>query len=108
MFHSHELSPLSIHPTYSPLAQAPWPAGGTSPATGLNPLWWLRQVFLISAGLAFLAFGIQVLIAAYTLGDPFSFIMTFFAASFIILISLSLIVGFVFQAIQAVKERPGP
>lgn len=74
----------------------------------MTPLRWMRQALLILAGCVFLIFGIQVLIAAYTLGDPFSFIMTFFAASFIILISLALLAGFVFQVIQALKDRRRP
>ena len=43
----------------------------------------------------FVFFGISLLVAAYSLGDPFSFIMTFFAASLIILISAVMVMGFV-------------
>lgn len=45
----------------------------------------------------FVFFGISLLAASYRLGNPFSFIMTFFAASLIILISIVMVLGFVFR-----------
>jgi hypothetical protein len=69
--------------------------------------WWLRQALLILAGCFFLTFGIHVLIAAYRLKDPYSFVMAFFASNFIILISAVLILGFVIRIIRvyrALKE----
>ena len=45
----------------------------------------------------FLFFGMSLLAASYRLGDPFSFIMTFFAASLIILISAVMGMGFVMR-----------
>jgi len=60
-------------------------------------LWWIRQVILIILGCFFLLFGIQVLVSSYKLEEPFSFILTFFASNFIILISATLLVVFVFQ-----------
>jgi len=71
--------------------------------------WWLRQVILVLAGCFFLTFGIHVLIAAYQLKDPYSFIMAFFASNFIILISATLILGFVLRMIKVyrmLKEEP--
>ena len=43
----------------------------------------------------FFVFGISLLVASYRLGNPFSFIMTVFAASLIILISG--VIGFVYR-----------
>lgn len=63
----------------------------------IRPLWWLGQGLLILLGCFFLAFGVQLLMAAYRLPDPFTFIMTFFAASLIILISAALVVGFLLR-----------
>jgi hypothetical protein len=63
--------------------------------------WWLRQILLIFLAVFFLLFGIHILIAAYRLQDPFSFIMTFFASNLIILISLVLLVGFVYRVWSA-------
>ena len=61
--------------------------------------WWIRQLALILIGLFFFLFGIQVLISAYRLNDPFFFILTFFSANFIILISAALLVGFVLRVL---------
>ncbi|MGD8260769.1 MAG: hypothetical protein PVG44_11345 [Desulfobacterales bacterium] len=66
--------------------------------------WWVRQVVLILIGVFFLVFGIQLLIAAYQLKDPFSFLMTFFASNFIILISGTLIIGFAYRMISAYRQ----
>ncbi len=63
----------------------------------IRPLWWLAQGLLILLGCFFLAFGVELLMAAYRLPDPFTFIMTFFAASLIILISAALVVGFLLR-----------
>ena len=58
-------------------------------------LWWIRQIVLTGIGLFFILFGIHILISAYGLNDPASFILTFFASNFIILISAALVVGFI-------------
>jgi hypothetical protein len=76
-----------------------------------HPLWWLGQVGLILVASLFLVFGVQLLIAAYELPDPFSFIMTFFAASLIILISLALLAGFLLRlhsVYRYLKTPPPP
>ena len=66
--------------------------------------WWIRQVVLILIGAFFLYYGIQLLISAYDLNDPFIFIMIFFAANFIILISGTLIFGFVYRMVMAFRQ----
>ncbi|PIU31120.1 MAG: hypothetical protein COT06_09875 [Syntrophobacteraceae bacterium CG07_land_8_20_14_0_80_61_8] len=68
--------------------------------------WWLRQGFFIALGGFFSWFGIQVLVAAYTLKDPFSFVLTFFASNLIILISLTLLFIFCWQVRQVLKKPP--
>jgi hypothetical protein len=70
--------------------------------------WWLRQSLLTLAACFFLMFGIHVLVAAYKLQDPYSFVMAFFASNFIILISAVLTLGFVMKMIRvyrALKEN---
>jgi hypothetical protein len=57
--------------------------------------WWVRQVVFVLVGCFFLIFGIQLLISAYRLNNPFWFVMTFFASNLIILISAALLVGFI-------------
>ena len=65
--------------------------------------WWLRQIVLISVGIFFLYYGIQLLISAYGLEDPYTFIMTFFASNFIILISATLIIGFAYRMVRVYR-----
>jgi len=67
-------------------------------------LWWIRQIILAMAACFFLVFGIQMLIASYRLNDPFTFIMTFFSSSFIILISGTLLFAFIYKMISRRKK----
>jgi hypothetical protein len=69
-----------------------------------NLFWWLRQIVLISIGAFFLYFGIRLLISAYEHNDPFTFLMTFFASNFIILISGTLIIAFAYRMIMAYRQ----
>ncbi len=73
-------------------------------------VWWLQQVVLTLVAGFFLVFGVQILVGAYRLDDPFTFIMTFFASNLIILISLTLLIGFVYRAWRVYRElrRNGP
>ena len=66
--------------------------------------WWIRQVILVLVGCFFLFFGINILIAAYQLKDPFSFIMTFFASNLMILISATLVVGFIIRMVRVHRQ----
>ena len=65
--------------------------------------WWVRQAILIMLGCLFLAFGILMLISAYKLKDPYSFIMAFFSANFMILISATLVLGFVLRMVKVYR-----
>ena len=49
-------------------------------------------------------YGIQLLISSYDLNNPFIFIMSFFAANFIILISGTLIFGFTYRMVMAFRQ----
>ena len=67
----------------------------------------VRLVLLTGIAGFFVWFGIALLVASYQLGDPFSFIMTFFAASLIILISMVMVVGFIlriWRTLQAIRH----
>jgi hypothetical protein len=66
--------------------------------------WWIRQVILTLAGCFFLLFGLHLLVAAYRLNDPSWFIMTFFASNLIILISITLLIGFVYRMILVYRK----
>jgi len=63
----------------------------------VKKIFWIKHILIILLSCFFLLFGIQILIAAYKLNDPFSFILTFFAANFIILISATLIFVFIYR-----------
>ena len=74
-------------------------------------IWWIRQLVLTAIGCFFIVFGIHILIASYELKDPFSFILTFFASNFMILISAALVIGFISRmciAYRNSKKDPMP
>ena len=73
------------------------------PAVKTSAWWWLRQLLLSGIAGFFTFFGISLLVAAYRLGDPFSFIMTFFAACLIILISAVMAVAFILRIGAAIR-----
>lgn len=66
--------------------------------------WWAGHIILIVVGLFFLLFGIHLLIAAYQLKDPSYFILTFFASNFIILISATLLLGFILRIVRSFRN----
>lgn len=71
--------------------------------------WWVRQIGLIGIGGFYLYFGIQMLIGAYILNNPLTFIFTFFASNLIILISAVLIAGFIYRLVvvmRLLKSKP--
>lgn len=70
--------------------------------------WWIFQIIGTLVSIFFFLFGLDLIIGAYTLKDPFSFIMTFFAASFIITISLALMVTFPVKMIRVFKYLNNP
>ena len=57
----------------------------------------------MAIGTFFLLFGVYLLIAAYHLENPYSFIMTFFASNLVILISAVLVLGFILRMIKVFK-----
>jgi nitrogen fixation/metabolism regulation signal transduction histidine kinase len=70
-----------------------------------NPItWWVTQIILFVVALFFIIFCIYLLYTAYQLGEPFSFIMTFFASNLIILISATLLFSFVWNVVRYIKR----
>ena len=69
-----------------------------------NIFWWIRQTLLLSVSAFFIYYGIRLLISAYELKDPFTFLMTFFASNFIILISGALLIGFAYRMITVYSQ----
>jgi len=72
--------------------------------------WWVTQIILLVLAIFFIIFGIDLLYTAYQLSEPFSFIMTFFASNFIILISATLLFSFIYKIVRYIrktKEKEG-
>ncbi|MDX9821693.1 MAG: hypothetical protein RBT20_07150 [Syntrophales bacterium] len=59
--------------------------------------WWIKQIFVGSASLLFLLLGLNTLWSAYQMHNPHEFIMLFFSASLMILISA---VGLIYPAVR--------
>jgi hypothetical protein len=62
-----------------------------------STFWWGRNIFLAMLSLFFLLFGIETLISSFYLKNPLEFIVYFFSASFMVLVSL---VGIIYTAIH--------
>jgi hypothetical protein len=60
-------------------------------------LWWGKMILITLVSLFFLIFGIGNLVGAFHLTNPLEFIMYFFSASLMILVS---IVGILYPAFQ--------
>ena len=72
--------------------------------TAVSTYWWIRQIILILIAGFYLIFGIQLLISAYQLGEPATFILTFYASNFMILISAALLVGFIYRLVTTYRR----
>ncbi len=70
--------------------------------------WWILQIVLMLVSAFFLVFGIDLIMGAYSLKNPHTFIMTFFAASFVILISLTLMISFLIKMIRVYRHIHPP
>ncbi len=66
----------------------------------------LKMIVLIIVSLFFMAMGINLLISAYRLNDPYTFIMVFFASNLMILISAALCLGFVLRLKRSWTKSP--
>lgn len=69
-------------------------------------IWWIRHIFFAAASGFFLLFGVQLLITAYRLDNPFFFVMTFFSSNLIILISAAVLFGFICRMIASRRDPP--
>ncbi|RLB17855.1 MAG: hypothetical protein DRG63_03195 [Deltaproteobacteria bacterium] len=65
---------------------------------------WVQEGLLSLACVFFLIFGVHLLIAAYGLDNPYWFVLTFFASSLIILISATLLLGFIIRMVARYKS----
>ncbi len=65
-----------------------------------------KLFILTGVGLLFLTFGVYLLISAYELDDPFSFIIYLFASNLVILISAALTLGFIWNLFLLTRQKP--
>ena len=68
-------------------------------------LLFLGRIALGIVEVFFLLFGVYLLVLAYHLADPLSFIMTFFASNLVILVSAVLLLGLVLKFRKRKSER---
>ncbi len=66
--------------------------------------WLATLVVLALIAIFFIVFGIDLLYTAYQIPEPFSFVMTFFASNFIILISATLLLIFILNIVASIKK----
>jgi hypothetical protein len=70
-----------------------------------SSFWWGKNIFIAVFALFFLLFGIEALIGSFNLKNPMEFIMYFFSASFMVLVSLAGILYPAFQLHTFFKTR---
>ena len=66
----------------------------------------LKLILIIVVGIFFTIFGVFLLIGSYELNDPFSFVITFFASNLMILISVSISLGFAIKLHRHLRNLP--
>jgi len=71
----------------------------------LMPFWWAKIILLGMISLFFLFYGIETLTGAYSLKNPVEFIMYFFSASFMILVSSAGVIFSFFKIYGRLKAR---
>jgi hypothetical protein len=67
--------------------------------------WWVRFIFFSAVAVFFLEFGIEEMVRAYRVKHPSVFLASFFSSSFIILISGTLLVAFIWRMFLRVREK---
>ncbi len=66
--------------------------------------WWLCFIILAMLLVAFLVFGIYLLIISFNLKDPMIVVTLFFSSCLMILVSLSLMAGLVARGMAKLKN----
>jgi hypothetical protein len=68
-------------------------------------IWWMIRVLIGLVALLMLFYGIETLIGAFSLKNPLEFIMLFFSASLLVLVSL---VGLLYPVLQIYSRCKAP
>ena len=69
--------------------------------------WWAKFILFSAVAVFFLEFGIEEMIRAYRPKNAAEFLASFFSASFIILISGTLLVGFIWRMVLRIRGEKG-
>jgi len=69
--------------------------------------WWVRYIALSAGAIFFLEFGVEEMVRAYQGKQPMEFLASFFSASFIILISGTLLVAFLWRMVLRIQGKKG-
>ena len=64
------------------------------------------MILLILICLVFMVVGIDLLVSAYQLNDPFTFLILLFSSNLMILISAALCLGFVLRLKHSLTDTP--
>ncbi len=68
-------------------------------------MFWFQSILVSAVAIFFLDFGIREMGRAYKVDHPSDFLASFFSSSFIILISGTLLVAFIWRMIYRVRQR---
>lgn len=71
-----------------------------------SPMYKIKMIVLILVSVFFLIMGLDLLISAYQLKNPFTFVLVFFASNLMILISATLCLGFALRLKRSFKTPP--
>lgn len=73
---------------------------------GFRYMFHFKMIVLIIVCCFFIFFGVNLLISSYSLNDPYSFMITFFASNLMILISAALGLGFTIRLVRYGNASP--
>ena len=68
-------------------------------------IWWIKYIIVCLLSGFFLLFGIQVLIAAWKLKNPYEFFIYFISSSSIIVISAALFFGIIYRMFRGRDDK---
>ena len=68
-------------------------------------MWWIKHIIICLLSGFVLLFGVQMLISAWKLKNPYEFFMCFISSNLVILIGAALFFGIIYRMIWCRKEK---
>ena len=68
-------------------------------------MWWIKHIIICLLSGFVLLFGVQMLISAWKLKNPYEFFMCFISSNLVILIGAALFFGIIYRMIWCRKEN---